>query len=341
MPDTGLRQETGMRQLDPRPKEAIVAVNYRCNARCRMCDIWRVKEDGALAADDYRRVPAGLENVGVTGGEPFLRKDIVALVRAVFEAAGRPRIIINTNGYLTERIVLAFRELRGLRPHLGFGVSVDGMGRAHDWMRGTRHAFEKALTTVKALKQEGCRDIRLSFTVTNDNVAELPLVYDLARSMGVEFASTIAHNSDHYFHTSANGSIDRALLRQAYEIVNRRELASRSIKRWARAYFNEGVLNYNESGVRPSPCSAAKDFFFLSPRGEVYPCLIVPRVLGNIMAVPFEELWTGNEAAAIRAEISGCERCFMMCTARTTLKQQALAAGTWVAKQQLRRLVLH
>lgn len=330
-----------MRNLPPRPKEAIVAVNYRCNARCRMCDIWRVNEDGALAADDYRRLPTGLESVGVTGGEPFLRKDIVDVVRALFDAAGRPQIIINTNGYMTDRIVGAFRALRSLRPLPGFGISVDGIGRAHDRMRGTRHAFEKVLRTVLALKEENCRNIRLSFTVTNENVTELPAVYDLARRIGVQFASTIAHNSDHYFHTSMNRSIDRVLLRQAYDVVNQRELSSRSIKGWLRAYFNEGVVRYNELGTRLVPCRAAEDFFFLSPRGEVYPCLVLPKILGNIMLTPFEDLWTGGSAEAIRAEISGCERCWMMCTARTTLKQRPLAAGVWVAKQQLKRLAFH
>ena len=330
-----------MSNVHPRPKEAIVAVNYRCNARCRMCDIWRVKEDGSLAADDYRRVPAGLENVGVTGGEPFLRKDLVPLVRALFEAAGRPQIIISTNGYLTDRIVGAFRELRSLRPQIGFGLSVDGIGAAHDRMRGTKHAFEKVLRTVVALKEENCRNIRLSFTVTNENVTELPGVYELARRMGVQFASTIAHNSSLYFHTSTNRSIDQVLLRQAYEVVNQRELSSRSVKGWLRAYFNEGVLRYNESGTRLAPCRAAEDFFFLSPRGEVYPCLFIPKILGNIMMTPFEELWTGSTAGSIRAEIKGCERCWMMCTARTTLKKRPLAAGMWVAKQQIRRLGFH
>ena len=330
-----------MRDEPPRPKEAIVAVNYRCNARCRMCDIWRVNEDGALAAEDYRRLPAGLESVGVTGGEPFVRKDIVDVVRALFDATGRPQIIINTNGYLTDRIVGAYRELRSLRPLPGFGISVDGIGRAHDRMRGTRHAFEKVMRTVQALKEENCRNIRLSFTVTTENVTELPAVYDLARRIGVQFASTIAHNSDHYFHTSTNRSIDSVLLRQAYDVVNQKELSSSSIKGWLRAYFNEGVVRYNELGTRLVPCHAAKDFFFLSPRGEVYPCLVLPKILGSIMLAPFEVLWTSSNAEAIRAEISGCERCWMMCTARTTLKQRPLAAGVWVAKQQLKRLAFH
>jgi radical SAM protein with 4Fe4S-binding SPASM domain len=330
-----------MHNPQPRPREAIVAVNYRCNARCRMCDIWRVNEDGALAAEDYRRLPAGLENVGITGGEPFLRRDIVDLVRVVHETAERPQIIINTNGYLTGRIAAAFRAFRAFDPRIGIGISVDGIGKTHDMMRGTRHAFDKVMATIAALKDQNVRNIRLSFTVTNENVTELPQVYELARRLGVQFASTVAHNSDHYFHTSANAGVDRVLLRQAYDVVNRKELSSRSIKSWFRAYFNEGVLRFNDRGTRLTACSAANDFFFLSPRGEVYPCVILPKVLGNIMATPFDELWTGSAASSIRTEIDGCEKCWMMCSARTGLKRHPFAASAWVAKEQLRRLAVH
>jgi MoaA/NifB/PqqE/SkfB family radical SAM enzyme len=303
-----------------------------------MCDIWRVKEDGALTPNDYRRLPAGLENVGVTGGEPFMRRDIVELVHAVFDAAGRPQIIINTNGYLTGRIVAAFRQFGKLRPEVGIGVSVDGIGRAHDEVRGTRGAFDKVMKTLMALKAENVRNVRLSFTITNDNVSQLPAVYDLARRLRVQFASTLAHNSDHYFHTNANRSIDQGLLRQAYGIVNRRELSSRSLKSWGRAYYNAGVMLHNEFGTRPLPCAAARDFFFLSPRGDVYPCIIVPKVLGNIMEAPFEHIWTRKMAESARADIEGCEQCWMMCTMRTALKKRPLAAGAWVIREQLKRL---
>lgn len=329
-----------MRSSNPRPREAIVAVNYRCNARCRMCGIWRVKEDGSLTAEDYRRLPARLENVGITGGEPFLRRDIVDLVRVVHEATDRPQIVINSNGYLTGRIAAAFRAFRTFNPPVGIGISVDGIGKTHDMMRGTRHAFDKVLATIAALKQENVRNIRLSFTITNENVVELPQVYDLARRLGVQFASTIAHNSDHYYHTSANGGIDGPLLRQAYEVVNRKELSSRSVKSWFRAYYNAAVVRYNDEGTRLTACSAANDFFFLAPRGEVYPCVILPKALGNIMDTPFEDLWTGNVAASIRAEIAGCEKCWMMCSARTGLKKQPFAAAAWVAKAQFRRLAV-
>lgn len=319
----------------PHPREGILAVNYRCNARCRMCDIWRVKEDGALTAADYRNLPAPLENVGITGGEPFMRKDLVEIIRTVYETCGRPRIIVNTNGYLTERIVTALRALRPLEPEVGVGISLDGIGAVHDRMRGTPNAFQKVMRTIRALKEEGFRDLRVSYTATNDNVSDLVAVYELARELGVEFAIGSAQNSDHYFHTSANAPVDAALLRQALGIVNRRELSSRSPKRWFRTYYNAGVVHFNERRKRLLPCSAGHDFFFVSPRGDLYPCLILDRVMGNLTESSFDELWNSPRAVEIRAEARGCQQCWMMCTARTEIKKHVLQVAAWVAKEKL------
>jgi radical SAM protein with 4Fe4S-binding SPASM domain len=300
-----------------------------------MCDIWRVKEDGALTADDYRRLPAPLDNVGITGGEPFMRKDLVDIVRAVSEACGRPRIIVNTNGYLTERILTALQALRPIKPQVGVGISLDGTGAAHDRMRGTANAFQKVIRTLRALKDEGFRDLRVSYTATNDNVGELVAVYELARKLGVELAIGAAQNSAHYFHTTANAPVDARMLRQAIAIVNRRELSSRSLKSWLRTYYNSGVAHFNEHRKRLLPCSAGHDFFFVSPRGDLYPCLILDRVIGNIAERSFEELWNTARAAEARAEVSACERCWMMCTARTQMKRHIFKVAAWVAREKL------
>jgi radical SAM protein with 4Fe4S-binding SPASM domain len=224
-----------------------------------------------------------------------------------------------------------------LKPELGAGISLDGIGAVHDKVRGTRNAFGKVIRTIRALKSEGIINIRVSYTATSDNVSDLVKVYELSRSLGVEFASVLAHNSEHYFHTETNELVDGPLLRQAYSIVNARELSSASLKRWFRAYYNSGIVLFNEERRRLVPCSAASDFFFLSPRGDVYPCLVLTQKLGNLSEQSFDELWAGARAEEIRHQVESCEQCWMMCSARTMLKKRPWTAAAWVAKEQLAR----
>jgi Fe-coproporphyrin III synthase len=319
----------------PLPTEAIIVVNLECNARCAMCGIWKLKQKGTLGADHYRSLPSSLARVGITGGEPFMREDLVDVVTTVHDAANRPQIVISSNGYLTARIVRFVDATAHLRPSVGFGISLDGIGKTHDRIRGTRNAFDKVMRTIAALKERRVNNIRISFTITPDNVREMPDVHQLAGRLGVEFAAQIAHNSELYYHTSTNSIVDPEQLREAVNEVNRRELRSRSVKSWFRAYYNSGTLRHNAGQPRLAACHALKDFFYLSPHGDVYPCLFISKSIGNITHDDFSTIWRSDQAAAVRAEIDGCERCWLMCTARSGLRKEIPKAVRWVAREKL------
>ena len=321
------------------PSEAMIAVNLECNARCSMCGIWRLREKGTLTPEAYRNLPPSLERVGITGGEPFMRDDIADVIRTVHQAAAGPQIVVSTNGYLTKKIMATVEALDDLRPRIGIGLSLDGIGKAHDRIRGTKNAFDKVMRTADALKRRGVSNLRFSFTISNDNVDELPATYELSRSLGIEFCAQIAHNSQLYYHTVTNAPVDQDKLRMMLGYVNRRELASKPSKRWFRAYFNRGTAQYNETGKRLVACDALDRFFYLSPHGDVYPCLFIPTAVGNIKDTAFDSIWFGEDRRAAREEVSACQDCWLMCTSRTGLRRKAHAALGWVAKEQGLRFI--
>ena len=322
------------------PVEAMLAVNYRCNAKCRMCNIWKLKDDGSMLPSDYGRLPRSLQIVGITGGEPFLREDLLEIVRVVNLAADRPRIIINTNGYLTKRIIGLMSGARagGISP--GIRISLDGVGEKHDYMRGTRHAFEKVSTTLRALNDSGIRDVGVSFTATPENIDDLVSAYEYSREMKVQFVAGVAHNSDLYFHTQANHEIPSHALERSFREVISRQLSSGSLKNWFRAYFNDQLIEYHRTGRRPATCRAATDFLYVDPAGDAYPCLFLASKLGNIKDSEFSDIWQSDAARDSRAVVATCDRCWMMCTSRTGLKKAVLQAATWVAKEKLRGLAV-
>jgi MoaA/NifB/PqqE/SkfB family radical SAM enzyme len=99
-----------------RPLFLDYAVTWRCNARCIMCDTWQACKDldtpmpGELSLEDWRfmlkrdaEFLAGLKKIGLTGGEPFLRKDMVELIRLFHEHLPKARISVVSNGLMTKR----------------------------------------------------------------------------------------------------------------------------------------------------------------------------------------------------------------------------------------------
>lgn len=324
----------------PRPTEAIISVTNRCDARCSMCNIWRLDRQELLTAEDYRRgLPAGLREVNLTGGEALLRPDIVEITQAIHEAAGGPRIILATNGFRTERTLQTVDRIRKYVPDLGIAVSIDGCAATHDRMRGVPHAHRRAVETLRALRAQGIRDIRIGFTATPENVDQLLTVYELARELGVEFAATVAQNSDVYYATNDNAAVDVQAVASHFGALVRMRLRSTAPKDWLRAYFDHGAIHFARTGARMTGCDAAAGFFYLAPTGDVYPCLTLNRVLGNIRRTPFDELWQAEQARRIREEASRCRKCWMMCTARSELKRHPVAIAGWVGREKARSLL--
>jgi radical SAM protein with 4Fe4S-binding SPASM domain len=116
----------------------------------------------------------------------------------------------------------------------------------------------------------------------------------------------------------------------------KKELMSYHPKRWMRAYFQSGVLKFNQEGKRLLKCRAAHDFFYLAPEGLVYPCLTIPSPMGDLKGHSFEEVWESDQAEKVRHQIDGCEKCWMICTARTALYKNAPKALAWIAKEKIK-----
>lgn len=319
------------------PADAILAVTYRCDARCQMCNIWQIKPQEHLSVDDYAKVPSTLRDINISGGEAFMRKDLVDIVKAVHAKCGNPRIVISTNGFRTEQVVTKMEALRRTVPDIGIGVSIDGIGEIHDKIRGIKNAYDKALTTLQSLKEREFKNVRIGFTAMNGNAQEMRKVYDLAQSFGFQFTTAVAQNSEIYFSTQKNEQVQDGVLADALGYVIKKELLSYHPKRWMRAYFESGTLIFNEEKRRLLKCRAGIDFFYLAPEGLVYPCLTIPSPMGDLKGHTFEEIWESEAAGKVRREIDGCEKCWMICTARSALKQHMPTALTWIAKEKIKR----
>jgi radical SAM protein with 4Fe4S-binding SPASM domain len=319
------------------PTDAIIAVTYRCDARCQMCNIWQIDPQEFLTVDDYAKVPSSLRDINISGGEAFMRRDIVDIVKTVHDKCNGPRIVVSTNGFREEQIITKMEELRKHIPNIGIGVSLDGIGEVHNRIRGIKKAYDKSLGTLKALKEREFKNVRIGFTAMNDNVGEMEKVYDLAESLGFQFTTAVAQNSDIYFSTQENQSVKDGDLVDALGYVIKRELLSYHPKRWMRAYFEQGTLVFNKEGRRILKCSAGIEFFYLAPEGIVYPCLTIPSAMGDLKGHTFEEIWESETADKIRKEIDGCEKCWMICTARSALKRNMPQALGWIAVEKAKR----
>jgi MoaA/NifB/PqqE/SkfB family radical SAM enzyme len=322
------------------PIDAVIAITYRCDSRCNMCNIWQLPPGEELAPEEFRRLPRTLRDINITGGEPFLRDDLVEIVRILDEHCNHPRIVISTNGFERRRIMHAAGSLQKIGGKIGLAVSLDGIGEKHDEIRGMPGGFDKVVETLKQLCTMRYRNVRVAFTAQRENVKHLGAVYDLSRQFGYQFTTSVAQNSEFYFSTDENQTVDPLDLESELRYVMRKELLSMSPKRWLRAYFYAGVLRYNISKERILACRAGRDSFFMDPAGCVYPCLTLNRSMGCVRERAFEEIWNGAAAAEVRAQVDRCHQpCWMICTARTAMLRKPHEPARWILANWFRILV--
>ncbi len=152
------------------PFSVVISISFRCNSKCRTCDIWRKPNDD-MTVEEWDKVFANLgravEYLTFTGGEPFLRGDLDDMVIAGYRHCRPSYITIPTNGLLTDRVLAAAdricRECQGT--DIGINLSLDGVGEEHDDIRGVPGNWEKAMQTWQGLKALKAQHSNLLVTV--------------------------------------------------------------------------------------------------------------------------------------------------------------------------------
>jgi len=319
------------------PTNAIIAVTLSCNARCKMCDIWRTKVDDEVKPSFYERLPSSLRDINITGGEPFLREDLPDVVKVIYNICNSPRIIISTNGLLTKRIERSIKGIIKVDPQIAVRISIDGIGKEHDEIRGIRGAFTRGLESLRILRENGVKDLGIALTVMYSNVSQVSKVYDLANDWGVEFSIIIVTSSPIYFGEKESLKPgDDGALRDEFSYLVRSELRHWTPRRLARAYFDYTVWNYFHTQKRPLKCDAGQGFFYLDPCGNIYGCSVLDFCLGNLKDHNFETIWHSKRASEFRHLASDCHKCWMVCTAKTAMRKNLYKPFFWLVKNKVR-----
>ena len=321
------------------PVDAVVAVTYRCNSRCIMCNIWQIKDFPEMAPEAYLRLPKSLKDVNISGGEPFLRKDLSEIVHYAKQACPKANITISTNGFLNDTIKKELPKILNKCPDVGISVSIDGIGDMHEKVRQIPNAWPKVLETIRYCRDVAkIKDLKLAFTLNDVNYKQLKLAYEWSKKLKVGFTMAVAHSSDIYFgKKQANLNFKHEYVHKQFKHIIDELTASFNPKDWARAYFIDGLYKISQGKARPLESYAGQDFFYLDPRGDVYPSVIDNVVMGNLSGYKkFKDLWYSSEAQKARDDIAGFEdNYWMVCTARTAMKRNPLKVSNWIFKKKL------
>ena len=300
------------------PPFLILFVTSVCNMRCGHCFYWRnlnhtddltMKELIALS-DDLGRI----ENLNLSGGEPFMRDEVAEICSHFIRKNRVEQIYIPTNAYFTKKMVKEVSCILGEQDlHLlAIEISLDGTPGYHDRLRGLKGAFEKAMESYQALEEIQRSDQRLRIhavsTVTADNIDE---VYGLTKLLYEKCPSMDHHNIALIRGDPKNLSLD------APSLVEYRRLVDRVAELWSireKGRFGsivEPMLQWAKlrtAGEKRQviPCRAGTLSGVVYANGDVGFCETLPP-LGNLRDKSFREIWSSEEAGALRRSIKARE----------------------------------
>ncbi len=320
--------------MSERKLNGTVIVTYRCNARCTMCNRYKApsKPDEEISIETIKKLPK-MYFTNITGGEPFIREDLPDIVRELYKKSDR--IVISTNGFFTDRIIKLCEEF----PNVGIRISIEGLEETNNKIRGLDDGFNRGYSTLKKLVEMKHPDVGFGMTVQDTNAKDLVALYDLSNELNMEFATASLHNS-FYFVEAKNIIKDRMMVAKEFEKLVNKLLESNSPKKWFRAYFNHGLINYIFGQKRLLPCDMAFDTFFIDPYGDVMPCngTKEKQVMGNLNNQMWDELWNSKQAEEVRNTVRHCDRqCWMIGSVSPAMHKYIWKPAWWVIRHKFLR----
>lgn len=299
----------------PSPPFLILFINSICNQKCDHCFYWRnLNRKDDLTTEELFALSEQLgriENLNLSGGEPFLRKEFGQICRQFIRRNGVKQIYVPTNGFYTDKTVEQISEtLR--EPSLQLFVaelSLDGLGEFHDKFRGSPGSFKKSMQTYDALAKLQERDPRLRIhaisTATDINMDEIRRLttYLFERCPKMDHHNLAIIRGDR-----KNPSLQGPSLReyeQLYQYV-RRLWSSREQGRYGSVV--EPILQWAktrtvESQAQFVPCKAGLLTGVVYSNGDVSLCE-THAPLGNLREKSFWEIWGSPEARQLRDSIA-------------------------------------
>ena len=327
------------------PPDLILYLTDRCNARCGHC-FYRTAIDRPASADRLdlaaleklaASLPRPLHSLVLTGGEPFLRPDLVEICRLFWERCRVEMLFLPTNGLMVERIarmVDAICQSVGSRVYVQ--ISLDGLQDSHDAIRGVPGIFNRALQTARALQglQSTHPNLYLTFstTLSQQNVGEMEALADfIYRELGIPHAFELVRGArfEGYTNLSPALNIDHhpanpvmsplpvgelpALCRRLDRIFRQNAHLVAENAAWlapfAYAYRSRRFWHLAEvlDHARGFQCPAGNSIGVIYSNGDVAVCEFT-RPVGNLLETDFNlsAIWNNAQAAQMRNAIRGC-----------------------------------
>jgi radical SAM protein with 4Fe4S-binding SPASM domain len=287
------------------PLSVQLDLTYRCNERCVHCYLDH-HDHGEMTTAEIKHLLDEMAEAGVfiltlSGGEIFLRKDFFDLL----EHARRLMFCVKLK---TNAVLIREREAARLRDLNVESIQISIYSHrpeVHDAITLIPGSLKRSVAAIKFLKSQGLKVI-IANVLMSQNMQDYPGVRALAAELGVECTldPTVTPMMDGNRSPLALG-VDQGVLRQVF----RDTALVGDVEEFCAIPTPAG-----EDEMESTPCSAGHTACYVSPYGEVFPCVQFPLPTGNVRQQRFVDIWRHseqmNDVRSIRLkDLTTCPSC--------------------------------
>ncbi len=299
-----------------KPTRIIFCVTLRCNIRCEQCAIWRMPKAEELGTDEWKRVITELREwigpyrVQLAGGETFMRKDILEIVRHASDNDVLTGIV--SNGTIIDQKIA--KEI--VDSGLGYiHISVDGMRpETHDELRGIKGLYARTMEGIEHMihASEGSGlAISIATVINRKNVKELKELLAFTEKKGLNgivfnpIGPTTDSEVDWYKKSDLwfndYTEIDNAL-NELIELKKSGAKILNPVEHFIdmKSYFRKPYLDSNRN------CMVGVTNLSITCEGNVHTCYKMP-ALGNVREKNIKDMWDSDHSRELRKKIKQCD----------------------------------
>lgn len=287
------------------PISVHLDITYRCNERCVHCYLDH-DDHGEMTTGEIKSLLNQLEEAGVfflvlSGGEVLMRRDL-------FDIVSHARRLLFNVKVKTNAVMIGEKEARKLREQGVEQIQVSVYSHrpeVHDRITKLPGSFQRTIKAIRFLKAQGLK-------VTMANVLMTPNLFDNAGVIALAKQLGVPYTLDPTITPKMDGDTSILALRapasELKQVFRNQELVGNVEE------FCAPPPPPDEDIMEGYPCSAAHTACYISPYGDVFPCVQFPLPSGNVRRQKFIDIWRNSpqlkEVRSIRAkDLPTCSAC--------------------------------
>ena len=282
-----------------KPFKLTFSLTNRCNSKCKTCNIWKIKDKKDISLEELKLFFSKNKSfnwIDLTGGEVFLREDIIEITK-IIKSTQKDLFLLHipTNSLLEKIIIKRVREIIKIGfPKVIITISIDGVSKTHNEIRGINNNWSKAVAVYNELKKMKSKhfDCYFGMTISEFNFREVDLMYmELKKYVPGLKITDIHYNLVHYsetYYKNMNQIGDLNRFDKIFKnIVKDKKLSLNPILS-LEVVYQKLVSLYIKKGSIPVRCRAGEISVFINENGDIFPCTMWNKKLGSLRELDYD-----------------------------------------------------